>query len=96
VGGLTIHDAAQTTGWSPRMLRYIERLGLLNPPRSVSGYRLYGAVEVERLRSLRELTNRFEISLGEVAFSARLGSESELRAAVSGWLAGTREPAELS
>src|SRR5215217_3891725 len=26
---LTIHEAAQTTGWSPRMLRYVERVGLL-------------------------------------------------------------------
>ena len=30
--GLTIHEAAQTTGWSPRMLRYLERVGLLTSP----------------------------------------------------------------
>ena len=24
---LTINEAAETTGWSPRMLRYVERLG---------------------------------------------------------------------
>ena len=28
---LTIHEAAETTGWSPRMLRYIERVGLVEP-----------------------------------------------------------------
>ncbi len=28
---LTIHEAAETTGWSPRMLRYVERVGLLGP-----------------------------------------------------------------
>ena len=28
---LTIHEAAQTTGWSPRMLRYVERIGLVEP-----------------------------------------------------------------
>ena len=37
---LTIHEAAETTGWSPRMLRYIERVGLIEPQRSGSGYRL--------------------------------------------------------
>ena len=26
---LTIHEAAETTGWSPRMLRYVERVGVL-------------------------------------------------------------------
>ena len=26
---LTIHEAAETTGWTPRMLRYIERIGLI-------------------------------------------------------------------
>ena len=40
---LTIHEAAETTGWSPRMLRYIERNGLIEPQRSAAGYRLYGA-----------------------------------------------------
>ena len=28
---LTIHEAAETTGWSPRMLRYIERAKLIEP-----------------------------------------------------------------
>src|SRR5829696_6033464 len=34
---LTIHEAAETTGWSPRMLRYVERVGLVEPARSASG-----------------------------------------------------------
>ena len=52
---LTIHEAARTTGWSPRMLRYIERVGLLDAPRSDAGYRLYGAAELQRLRTDPEL-----------------------------------------
>src|SRR3954453_5402118 len=52
---LTIHEAAQTTGWSPRMLRYIESSGLIQGRRSPSGYRLYGPEELQRLRTLREL-----------------------------------------
>src|SRR5438309_433626 len=51
---LTIHEAAQTTGWSPRMLRYVESSGLLEARRSPSGYRLYGPEELQRLRTLRE------------------------------------------
>ena len=47
---LTIHEAAETTGWSARMLRYIERSGLVAPARSASGYRLYGPAELQRLR----------------------------------------------
>ena len=34
---LTIHEAAETTGWSPRMLRYVERIGLVEPARSDAG-----------------------------------------------------------
>ena len=82
---LTIHEAAQTTGWSPRMLRYIERVGLLDAPRSDAGYRLYGAAELQRLRTLRELLQDFDIGLGEMGFAQRLRTESELRAAVDAW-----------
>ena len=82
---LTIHEAAQTTGWSPRMLRYIERVGLLDAPRSDGGYRLYGAAELQRLRTLRELLRDFDLGLGEMGFAQRLRTESELRASVDAW-----------
>src|SRR5579884_87558 len=83
---LTIHEAAQTTGWSARMLRYVERTGLLAPARSESGYRLYGPAELQRLRTLKELLARFDIALSDVAFAARLESDVELRHAVETWL----------
>jgi MerR family transcriptional regulator, copper efflux regulator len=87
MAGLTINEAAETTGWSARMLRYIEREGLIEPARSSSGYRLYGPEELQRLRTLRELLAEYEISLGDVGFAARLRRESELRGAVEMWLA---------
>jgi len=87
--GLTIHEAAQTTGWSPRMLRYVERTGLVIPARSASGYRLYGPAQLQRLRTLKELLARFDIGLSDVAFAARLAASEELREAVQGWLAAT-------
>ena len=90
-GALTIQEAAETTGWSSRMLRYIERSGLVAPPRSESGYRLYGPAELQRLRTLRELLERHELGLSDVAFALRLRSDAELRGAVDGWLAATAE-----
>jgi MerR family copper efflux transcriptional regulator len=85
VDALTIHEAAETTGWSPRMLRYIERVGLLDAPRSDAGYRLYGAAELQRLRTLRELLQDFEIGLGEMGFAQRLRSDTDLKASVDAW-----------
>src|SRR5437763_13446568 len=83
---LTIHEAAETTGWSARMLRYVERTGLVAPARSPGGYRLYGPAELQRLRTLKELLARFEINLSDVTFAARLASEDELRGSVQGRL----------
>src|ERR671932_508690 len=37
---LTIQEAAETTGWSPRMLRYVERVGLVEPRRSAPDYKV--------------------------------------------------------
>jgi DNA-binding transcriptional MerR regulator len=84
--GLTINEAAETTGWSARMLRYVERSGLIAPSRTASGYRLYGPPELQRLRTLKELLARFELGLSDVAFSARMETDPELRAAVHDWL----------
>jgi MerR family copper efflux transcriptional regulator len=90
LSGLTIQEAAETTGWSARMLRYVESAGLVEPDRSVSGYRLYGPGHLQRLRTLRDLLATYEIGLSDVGFAARLQSEPELRSAVEGWL--TTEP----
>jgi DNA-binding transcriptional MerR regulator len=85
---MTVGEAAERTGWSPRMLRYLERTKLVIPRRSRSGYRLYGLVELNQLRSLHELRRRFGVDLDELAFAARLRREPALRAAVDTWLAG--------
>jgi MerR family transcriptional regulator, copper efflux regulator len=86
VGSLTINEAAATTGWSARMLRYVEQAGLVAPARSASGYRLFGAAELQRLRTLKELLGRFGISLSDVAFARRVAGDADLRDAVQGWL----------
>jgi len=83
--GLTINQAAETTGWSPRMLRYIESAGLIEPARTEAGYRLFGPAELQRLRTLRELLAGFDCALSDVAFAERLRSDPELSAAVERW-----------
>src|SRR4051794_26339724 len=82
---LTIHEAAQTTGWSPRMLRYIERAGLIEPQRSPSGYRLYGPAELQRLRTLKELLAEQDLGLTDVGFALRVRRDARLRAALEAW-----------
>jgi MerR family copper efflux transcriptional regulator len=91
---LTIHEAAETTGWSPRMLRYVERVGLVEPDRSASGYRLYGPAELQRLRTLRELLGEHDIGLSDLAFASRLRREPELRSALDDWLDAKAEKPE--
>jgi DNA-binding transcriptional MerR regulator len=88
---LTVSAAAARTGWSARMLRYLEEHGLVVPRRTAAGYRLYGILELNQLRTLRELRRRFAVELDELAFVSRLRREPELRAAVETWLAGADE-----
>ena len=83
---LTINEAATTTGWSARMLRYVEQAGLVEPARSAGGYRLYGPAELQRLRTLKELLAGFDVSLSDIAFAARMDEDIALREAVSRWL----------
>ena len=89
MAGLTIGAAARRTGWSARMLRYLEATGLVVPTRTSSGYRTYGLRELNQLKSLRELRRRFVVELTDVAFAARLRREPALRAAVETWLHGS-------
>ena len=94
--GLTIHEAAETTGWSPRMLRYLETVGLIEPPRTGAGYRIFGPAELQRLRTLRELLDRHGLGPSDVAFAKRMRSETELEDAVARWLAEkAHKPADV-
>jgi DNA-binding transcriptional MerR regulator len=91
---LTIHEAAETTGWSPRMLRYVERVGLVEPTRSASGYRLYGPAALQRLRTLRGLLEQHDLQLSDIAFAFRLRRDAALNGAVEGWLEAKAERPE--
>ena len=76
---MTIQEAAEEAGWSPRMLRYLESLGLATPQRTPSGYRIYSPEQVRCLRSLRELSERHEIDLRDAGFALRLRDDPFLR-----------------
>jgi DNA-binding transcriptional MerR regulator len=76
------------------MLRYIESIGLVEPRRSASGYRLYGPEELQRLSTLRELLDRNGIELAEVGFARRMEREPELRESIEGWLTAKAERPE--
>ena len=69
---MRVGEAAKSTGWSPRMLRYLEATGLVVPERTRAGYRSYGLRELNQLRSLRKLRRRFVVDLDEVVVAARL------------------------
>jgi MerR family copper efflux transcriptional regulator len=88
VDGLTVGEAAEQTGWSPRMLRYLERTELVVPTRTASGYRVYGPRELRQLRTLSHLRRRFDVELTDMAFASRLRREPALRTAVETWLSG--------
>jgi MerR family copper efflux transcriptional regulator len=90
---LTVGAAARESGWSPRMLRYLEDQGLVAPRRTPAGYRVYGLAELNRLRSLHDLRRRFAVGLAGLAFARRLRREPDLRRAVDAWLAAADDTA---
>ena len=89
---MTIGEASRRSGWSPRMLRYLEQEGLVVPARSEAGYRRYGIRELNQLSTLAELRTRFGVELVELEFALRLRRDPSLQAAVETWLTGTSVP----
>ncbi|MGH3501379.1 MAG: MerR family transcriptional regulator [Nocardioidaceae bacterium] len=65
--GLTVAALAREVGVTADAVRYYERLGLLPaPPRSRSGYRLYGYDAIDRLRFIQGC-QRLGLRLREIA-----------------------------
>ena len=89
---MTIGETSRRSGWSPRMLRYLEEVELVVPTRSRSGYRTYGIRELNQLNALAELRRRFGVELTEIEFALRLRRDPELRGAVETWLVGADVP----
>jgi adenosylhomocysteinase len=82
---LTMQQASEATGWSQRMLRYIEQAGLVATQRTPGGHRLYGPRQVDRLRSLRTLIDEQGIGLTDIAFELRMRTDDSLFRSVDRW-----------
>lgn len=87
-----IHEFAERAGVTPKALRHYERLGLLKPARSASGYRLYSKSDRMRidqivtlkflgipLREIRALLDHPEPSLPEALRRQRVRLEERQR-----------------
>src|SRR6195952_1913747 len=85
MAGMSIQQAAETTGWSPRMLRYLERSGLAKPLRTSGGHRTYGPRQLQRLRNLKTLVEQFQIGPSDVAFELPTRPHPALAHALDEW-----------
>jgi len=61
-----ISVAAQMLGMHPQTLRKYERLGLVQPSRTIGSMRLYSKEELERLRMIKYLVDELGINLAGV------------------------------
>ena len=82
---LTIQQASAATGWSQRMLRYLEQAGLVAALRSPGGHRQYGPRQIERLQKLRELLDSHGLGISDIAFELRMRTDSQVARAVDDW-----------
>ena len=82
---LTIQQAAEATGWSQRMLRYLEQAGLVAALRTPGGHRHYGPRQIERLQQLRELIDGHDLGITDIAFELRMRTDPQLARAVDDW-----------
>ncbi len=81
----TIQRAAAATGWSQRMLRYLEQAGLVAALRTPGGHRHYGPRQIERLQRLRELIDGHGLGITDIVFELRMRSDPQLARAVDDW-----------
>ena len=82
---LTMQQAADATGWSQRMLRYLEQAGLVTALRSPGGHRQYGPRQIERLQRLHELLAGHDLGITDIAFELRMRTDPPLARAVDEW-----------
>jgi MerR family transcriptional regulator/heat shock protein HspR len=61
-----ISSAARLLGMHPQTLRKYERLGLVQPTRTVGSMRVYTGEELERLRLIKHLVDELGINLAGV------------------------------
>src|SRR5579885_691196 len=92
--GLTMQETVETTGWSPRMLRYLEKSGLVTSQRSPGGHRRYSPRQVQRLKEMKELIEEMDISITDLAYERRVRTEPDLAHRVDAWFGGVHRVPE--
>lgn len=61
-----ISMAARELGMHPQTLRKYERLGLIQPTRTIGSVRVYSRIEIDRLRLIKHLVDEEGINLAGV------------------------------
>jgi len=84
-----ISVAARMLGMHPQTLRKYERLGLVQPNRSIGSMRVYSRDELERLRLIKRLVDDAGINLAGVQ---RLLSVAEVVQRIRPLMSGRDEP----
>jgi DNA-binding transcriptional MerR regulator len=74
--GMRIGEAARLTGVPERRIRFYEERGLLKPPRSGGGYRMYGREEVARIEFVKR-AKLLGMTLGEIRDLVELAAECD-------------------
>ena len=70
-----ISVAADIVGMHPQTLRIYESKGLIRPKRTSGNTRLYSEADLERLRSIQQLTTELGLNLAGVEHVLRLQDE---------------------
>ena len=83
---MTIQQAAEATGWSQRMLRYLEQAGLVAALRTPGGHRHYGAAPDRAAAGAARADRRARPRRSaDIAFELRMRTDPALARAVDEW-----------
>ena len=94
MSAMTVEETAEETGWSPRMLRYLEKSGLVTSQRSPGGHRRYSPRQVQRLKEMKALIEEMDISITDLAYERRVRTEPDLAHRVDAWFGGVHRVPE--
>ena len=98
IGAVQDHDlifisvAARMLGMHPQTLRKYERLGLVQPTRTIGSMRLYSRDEIERIKLIKRLVDEAGINLAGVQ---RLLSIADLVQRILPMVRSRRVPPDL-
>jgi hypothetical protein len=82
---LTINRGRGDDRLVARMLRYLERVGLIRAGQDGLGLPHLRTGRAAALRTLRELLARFDCGLSDVAFAKRMSEDGDLSGALESW-----------